>query len=165
MQWEVSANSGGSWTAISGATSDTFAIANTQLSETGHEFRATFKNSAGSTSSEAATLTVEVPPAVGEQPVNTFVEEGRNGVFEASAVGVPVPTVQWERSTDGGATWAPIAGATSLRLTLAAVTLAETGSLYRAVFTNPAGSAKSAAAALTVGPPRPSPCSRSARRS
>ena len=151
VQWEVSANSGGSWTAISGATGDTFTINNTQLAETGHEFRATFKNSAGSVSSEAAKLTVEVPPGISKQPASIFVEEGQNGVFEAAVTGVPSPTVQWERSTDGGTTWTPIAEATSLRLTLPAVTLAESGSLYRAVFSNPAGSAKSAAAALTVG--------------
>ncbi len=151
VQWEVSSNSGASWTAISGATTDTFAINNAEPLESGHEFRATFKNSAGSVSSEAATLTVELPPIVLKQPASTLVEEGQNAVFEASATGVPSPTVQWESSTDGGTTWAAVAGATSPRLTVPGVVLAETGTLYRAVFTNAAGSAKSAAAALTVG--------------
>ena len=79
VQWEVSANSGGSWTAISGATGDTFTINNTQLAETGHEFRATFKNSAGSVSSEAAKLTVEVPPGISKQPASTSSRKARTG--------------------------------------------------------------------------------------
>jgi len=68
----------------------------------------------------------------------------------AAASGVPAPTVQWGQSTDAGASWADIAGATSPSFTTAATALADSGKLFRAVFTNVSGSATSNAATLTV---------------
>jgi hypothetical protein len=53
-------------------------------------------------------------------------------------------------STDGGATFTNIAGATSATLTLTAVTKSQSGYRYRAVFTNVLGSATTTAAVLTV---------------
>jgi hypothetical protein len=53
-------------------------------------------------------------------------------------------------STDGGASFSNVAGATSTTLTLTGVTASQNGYLYRAVFTNSLGSATTAAATLTV---------------
>ena len=47
----------------------------------------------------------------------------------------PPPSVQWQVSTDGGATYSDIAGATSTTLTFI-TSLSENGYLYQAVFTN-----------------------------
>jgi hypothetical protein len=58
--------------------------------------------------------------------------------------------VQWQVSTDGGATFANIAGATSTTLLLTAVPASANGNQYRAVFTNSVGSATRTAATLTV---------------
>ncbi len=58
VQWEVSTNGGGTWSAISGATADLLSIASAQVSENGHELRAVFTNAAGKATSEAVTLTV-----------------------------------------------------------------------------------------------------------
>ena len=56
--------------------------------------------------------------------------------FRAAAVGIPTPTAQWQRSTNGGATWTDIPDATDLTYTIAATTAAGSGHQFRAVFTN-----------------------------
>jgi hypothetical protein len=72
--------------------------------------------------------------------------------FTAGASGIPTPTVQWETSTDGGATWAPIAGANSAIYTFYP-TVEQNGAQFEAVFTNVAGSKTSSPATLTVSVP------------
>ncbi|MCA9238465.1 MAG: hypothetical protein KDA44_23500, partial [Planctomycetales bacterium] len=61
-----------------------------------------------------------------------------------------VPTVQWQVSTDNGATFADLSGETRLSLTFTA-TLADTGNQYRARFSNAyAADVPTTAATLTV---------------
>jgi hypothetical protein len=69
--------------------------------------------------------------------------------FTASASGTPAPTVQWQVSTDGGATFANIAGATSNTLSVTA-SVAVRNNKYRAVFTNACGTEPTSAATLGV---------------
>ncbi len=149
VKWETSSNSGQSWTVVSG-TQNRLTIPSVTSSLSGHLYRAAFKNIAGETFSEAATLTVQKPPAIVKQPLDTTVDEGQNASFEATASGFPAPAIQWEASTDGGGTWSPIEGATSPLLTITKTIVAEDGRRYRAVFTNKAGSVTSSAATLTV---------------
>jgi hypothetical protein len=150
VQWEVSGDGGGTWSPVEGATADQLTLADVKTSESGDEYRAAFKNTAGEATSKAATLTVHRAPTVTEQPLSAAVEEGQSAAFEAAALGTPAPTVQWERSTNGGTTWSLIAGATSQRLTIASVKTSESGQQYRATFKNVAGKAVSEAAVLTV---------------
>ena len=75
---------------------------------------------------------------------------GTSVSFIAAASGVPTPTVQWQRSTDGGASFTNIAGATSTTYTFTAAA-GDNGNKYRAVFTNVAGTATTTAATLSVG--------------
>jgi len=150
VQWQQSGNSGTTWSNISGATSTQLVVTGTTTALSGHEYRAIFKNTAGTATTEAATLTVRKAPAINKQPTGQTAEPGHSATFEAAASGFPAPTVQWEVSTDAGGTWAPIEGATSTTLTVAEVVVGDDGNEYRAVFTNPAGSATSAAATLTV---------------
>ena len=70
----------------------------------------------------------------------------------AAASGVPLPTVQWQHSTDGGTTWTDIAGATSSSYSATAA-LADDGTQFRAVFTNASGTATTTAATLSVAAP------------
>jgi alpha-tubulin suppressor-like RCC1 family protein len=153
VQWQTSANEGASWSNVSGATSNQLTIAGAKTSLSGHLYRAVFKNSVGSATSEAATLTVRKAPAITQQPASATVEEGQSATFEANASGFPAPTVQWERSNDGGASWSPIEGATSTQLTIASALHSEDGSEFRAIFSNAAGVATSEAATLTVHDP------------
>jgi alpha-tubulin suppressor-like RCC1 family protein len=150
VQWELSTNGGGTWSAVPGATTDLLSIASTRISENGNEYRAAFTNGAGTVRSAAATLTVRQPPAVTEQPSAITVEVGQSAAFEAAASGFPAPTVQWEVSSNGGGTWSAVPGATADLLSIASAQVSENGDEYRAVFTNAAGKATSEAVTLTV---------------
>jgi alpha-tubulin suppressor-like RCC1 family protein len=150
VQWEVSTDGGGSWSALAGGTSYTLSLADVQPSQNGYEYRALVENVAGSQTSSAATLTVHSLPVVSEQPQSTTVEAGQSAVFEAQASGFPAPTVQWEVSANAGGTWSAVAGASADELTVTDTQASENGDEYRAVFTNVAGKGTSEAATLTV---------------
>src|SRR5436309_3553179 len=79
---------------------------------------------------------VNTPPKITKQPVNATVEEGLPASFNSTASGSPTPTQQWEVSTDGGATFSPIEGATSNPYTIAATTFSENGYQFRSTFKN-----------------------------
>lgn len=101
---------------------------------------------------EEATPPPAVAPQVSAQPEHVTVEVGSDATFAAAATGDPTPTVQWESSTDGGTTWADVVGATQPELSLEAVPADQTGTWFRAVFTNAGGSEATSPAVLTVTP-------------
>ncbi len=74
--------------------------------------------------------------------------DGQQVTFETAGTGDEEPTIQWQESTDG-TTWADLAGATTTTLDVAALP-ALSGHQFRAVFTNPLGSATSQPATLTI---------------
>ena len=178
--WQVSGDHGATWTndtvdlaqistTSSGVdvinTTTTLTIADASLALSGNEYRVAFGGFGGPTTSNAATLTVGTPPTPAA-PVLTLnplsvslpLCESGTATFTAAAAGVPTPTIQWQVSTDGGTTWtddATDAGATTNSLTVAGLTVTESGNKYRAVFTNSDGSAASDAATLTLNP---APC-------
>jgi hypothetical protein len=94
-------------------------------------------------------LVVYNPPFVTLNPMSQTVIAGSTVSFTAAASGSPVITVQWQVSTNSGASFTDISGATSTTLTFVP-TAADSGDLYRAVFTNSWGSAATTAATLTV---------------
>jgi hypothetical protein len=149
VQWQQSTN-GTNFTNIAGATSTTLTLASVTASQNGREYRAVFTNRHGSATTTAATLTVLFPPVVTTNPASQSVSAGQSVTFTAAATGNPTPTVQWQVSTDGGATFGNISGATSTTLTLTGVTAGQNGYKYRAVFTNSLDSATTTAALLTV---------------
>jgi hypothetical protein len=95
-------------------------------------------------------MTVNFAPTVTTNPVNQSITVGTNATFTAAASGNPSPTIQWQVSTNGGATFTNIVGATTTTLLLTAVPITSNGNQYRAVFTNSVGSATTTAATLTV---------------
>ncbi len=153
VRWERSTDKGTTFTILSGATSPTLTLTGTKTTEDGYQFRAAWTNLAGTVTTAPATLTVHRAPAIVKQPAASVVNEGQTATFEATASGYPAPTVQWEVSSDGGGTWAEVPGATSALLTLPGTSFSQNGNLYRAVFTNAAGSATSNGASLTVHSP------------
>jgi hypothetical protein len=153
VQWQVSTNGGSTWSNLNGATSTTLTLNNVQAFQSGSEYRAVFSNSAGSTPSTAATLTVNAAPSapvVTLNPTSQTVMAGQTATFTASASGNPAPAVQWQVSTNGGSTFSNISGATGTTLTVNNATTGMNGTKYRAVFSNSAGTAPSTAATLTV---------------
>lgn len=84
-------------------------------------------------------------------PVSQCVAVGNPVTFTAAAEGRPIPTVQWQVSTNGGITWTNIPGATSNSLTFVKQPGTE-NNLYRAVFTNSCGTVTSASASTSLDP-------------
>jgi hypothetical protein len=150
-QWQVSTDGGYTFSAVAGATSVTLTFAASQ-SQNGFAYRAVFGDAAGSSTSATATLVVQTPPSVVTNPAGQTVGVGGTVSFTATAAGSPSPAVQWQVSTDSGASFADILGATSTTLTFPTLPT-QNGFAYRAVFSNAAGSATSAAAALAVQVP------------
>lgn len=141
--------SGLSFAAGSGGTAT---ISGTPAAGTGGTYSVTLSASSGVNPDATQTLTFTVlqAPAVTTNPSSQTVNPGASVTFSAAASGYPTPTVQWQRSTDGGASFSNIAGATSTGYTVTAAR-ADSGKRYRAVFTNVVSSATTTAATLTVG--------------
>jgi len=153
VQWEVLKGAGAEWTKDTtdpGRTTGTLVIEPATFAENGYEYRAVFTNSAGTSTSAPALLTVNTLPVIVTSPVSTTVKAGETAVFTAGASGSPPPQTQWQESSDGGLTWEDIPAATSDTLDLAGALASMNGREYRATFTNAAGSVSSAGATLTV---------------
>ena len=80
-------------------------------------------------------VTVVELPAVTTQPTNQVADVGDTATFTAAASGSPAPTVQWQVSTDGGASFSNISGATSTTLTLSDADWSLNNNEYQAIFT------------------------------
>jgi Ig-like domain CHU_C associated/Secretion system C-terminal sorting domain len=158
-QWQVSTNGGGTYTNLAnggvyaGVTTTTLTLTGVTTSMSGYRYRVVVTGQCppSPVTSGAATLTVNVPPAITAQPANTTRCAGTTASFSVTATGNS-PTYQWQVSTNGGGTYTNIAGATSATLTLSGVTTAMSGNLYRVVVTvAPCGTtATSNAGSLTV---------------
>jgi hypothetical protein len=152
QQWQRSTNGGGSFTDITGETSERLTISSPTSSMNGYLYRAVFTTDCSSATSRTAILSVNTPPTVATDPIsNAPVCPGTSVGFFAVANGTPTPTVRWERSTNG--TSFTDMGITSHTLTISSPTSSMNGYLYRAVFSNSCGSATSSAATLTVNAP------------
>ena len=101
---------------------------------------------------------VVVPPVVTLNPFSQTVTEPAAVSFSASAAGAT--SIQWQRTTPPGITFADVPGATGGTYTISPTDDAtDNGRQVRAVFTNAVGSVTSSAATLTVNaataPPPP----------
>src|SRR5882757_5495613 len=132
---------------IAGANSASYTTPATTTSDNGATFRVAVSNTAGTVTSAAATLTVNaavVAPTITTQPVNQTVTAGQTASFAATANGTAPLSYQWQKNG------ANINGATSASYTTPATTTGDSGSTYRVVVSNSAGTAISNAATLTV---------------
>ncbi|HEU4387635.1 MAG TPA: proprotein convertase P-domain-containing protein, partial [Blastocatellia bacterium] len=139
VQWQVSTDGGGTFSNIGGATSTLLSFT-ASGAQNGHRFRAMFSNGCGNATSTAAILTVNLAPVITLQPASQTLIGPGSVTFTAAASGSPAPTVQWQVSTDGGATFNNVPGATSPTLTFTPVP-GQHLNRYRAVFTNVCGTA------------------------
>ena len=94
-------------------------------------------------------------PTVTTNPTSQSTTSGNTLTFTAGA-NIVTPSVQWQLSSNGGATWSNVPGATNASLTTGPLATAYSGWQVRAVFTNHAGSATTTAATITVTNPVPS---------
>ena len=153
LQWQRSTDAGSTFNNISGATDPTYNTGLTTLSQTGERYRVLASNSAGSATSNAATLTVNAAPqapVISTQPTAQSVTAPGTATFTAAASGVPTPTWQWQLSTDNAASFANITGATNPSYTTPATVVGDNGKRFRVVASNSAGTVNGNIAVLTV---------------
>ena len=134
-------------TAISGATSASYTTAATSSSDNGAKFQVVVSNSAGSVTSNAATLTVNaaaVAPSITTQPVNQTVTAGQTATFMVVAAGTAPLSYQWQKNGTA------ISGATAASYTTPATTSSDNGAQFVVGVSNVAGNVTSNAATLTV---------------
>lgn len=110
----------------------------------------TATNGVSPDATQSLSITINLAPSVLTNPSGVTVTPGSTATFTASAGGFPVPTVQWQISTNSGASFSNIAGATSTTLSFA-TTAGQNGNQYRAVFTNKVSTATTTAGLLRVG--------------
>ena len=97
-------------------------------------------------------------PAITAQPASETVILGFNASFTTTMNGTPVPSIQWQVSTDSGSTWTNLqatglySGVNSAALTITGPTLSMSGYQYRFVATNSVNAVTSTAVTLTVSP-------------
>src|SRR5262249_20393285 len=141
FQWEKNGSS------IVGATSSSYTTPATTSADNGATFVVVVINSAGSVTSNAATLTVypaQVPPTIVAQPMSQTVTVGQTATFSVVANGTAPLGYQWEKN---GAT---ISAAPSADYTTAATTAADNGSMLQVIVSNSKGSVTSNAVTLSV---------------
>ena len=132
---------------ITGATSASYITPPTTLADDSALFSVVVTNSIGNAISNNATLTVQTPPSITAQPVNTTVTVGQIATFNVTAAGTAPLSYQWRKNRVN------ITGATSSSYTTPATTIADNGSLFSVVVSNSAGSVTSNSATLTVRTP------------
>lgn len=124
VQWEVSG--AGSWavvsdgaqidgSVVSGATSTTLTITGVAAFQSGNEYRAVFTNSAGTATSDAATLTVSrpVPTSTVTQSSNWSGYAAVDATFSQVSGSWTVPQVTCSQAATDSAQWVGIDGAGS----------------------------------------------------
>jgi hypothetical protein len=154
VQWEVSSNAGQSYSPIAGAVQRDYSF-NPAFADDGNSYRAVFSSPGGSDTSAAAAVTVgPAAPTVASQTPAVTRTAGDPATFSVSPTGDPLPTSQWSVSTDGGATFTDIDGATGFDLTFTP-TYAENGNIYQNTLTNAGGTVVSGPIPLTVAPSTP----------
>ncbi len=154
-QWQLSTDGGATYGNIALANGASYTTPATRTSDTGRRYRVRVSNANGSVTSAAAVLTVAAvaqAPGITSQPANKTVTAPTGVSFSVSATGAPSPSFQWQVSTDGGATYTAIAGATRSSYSLTTTTTADSGKRFRVRLANSAGTVFSRAAVLTVQP-------------
>src|SRR3984957_1233316 len=129
---------------IAGATSATYTTPAATSADNGSTFSVTVTHSTQSVASSPATLTVNGPPSITSQPANQSVSVGQTATFSVTATGTAPLSYQWQKNQVN------IPGATSSSFTTPATTLADSGTSFQVIVTNPISSVTSNAATLTV---------------
>ena len=134
-------------TAIGGATSVSYTTPATASSDNGAQFSVTITNSFGNVTSNAATLTVNIPPTISAQPTSQTVAVGQTATFSVTATGTGTLTYQWKKNGTS------ISGATSASYTTPATIASDNGASFTVTITSTTGNVTSNAATLTVNAP------------
>ena len=142
-QWFFNTN-----TALVNYTNSSMTVTNVQLTNAG-TYSVAITNSAGSTNSTFALLTVWQPPVITNQPAGVTNVAGATVTFSQVADGSPTPAYQWKFN---GSTILP--NATNASLTLTNIRASQAGT-YSVTTTNLGGVTNSVLATLGVTNPLP----------
>ena len=132
---------------IAGATSASYTTPATATADNGSTFDVVVSNSAGSVTSNTATLTVNAStavPTITTEPASQTVTVGQSATFSVVAASTAPVSYQWAKN---GAT---ISGATLSSYTTPVTTAADNGSQFTVVVSDSSGSVTSSPATLTV---------------
>lgn len=171
-QWQRNPAGAGSFANVStgtGGTTSSYTTAATSVSGGNANSTDTWRcvvtetggTNAGSTNSNAATLTVNAAPSgptINTQPSNQTVTSPGTATFTVAATASGgTLSYQWQRSTNGGGSWANVStgtGGTTASYTTPATSVsggsANNADQYRCAVTDSNGTVNSSAAALTV---------------
>jgi hypothetical protein len=132
-------------TAIAGATGASHVLLGVQAANAGN-FDVVVGNVAGTATSSAVPLGVNVPVSLTVQPVGTALNEGASLILSVSATGTAPLTYQWFRNGE------PVSGATGRTHTIGGAQSADAGGYHVAV-TNVVGTVLSSLAVVTLNTP------------
>ncbi len=134
---------------ISGANSASYTTPAETTSNNGALFSVIVSNSAGTFTSNNATLTVNpdpVAPSITSQPASLTITAGETATFSVTATGTAPLSYQWNHNGTA------ITGATSPTYTTPVETTSSNGAQFSVVVSNSAGTVTSNTATLTVNP-------------
>ena len=152
-QWQYKSPGSSTWkdSGMTGAKTATLKVT-AEKARNGQQYRCVVKNSMGSVTSSAATLTTAsiAKPVIQTQPANKTASAGQTVKFTVEATGGSL-TYQWQFKAPGTDTWynSSMTGAKTATLTVEA-TAGRNGQQYRCIVKNSQGTATSSAAKLTV---------------
>lgn len=150
-QWAISTDGGATFTDIPGATSNSITIPNVQYSQNNHQYRFTVTGPCN-TISVTAVLNVYEPVVITAQPqTQTSCVGGPAVYFSVSFTGTA--SIQWQRSTNGGATWSNMSGFIYPTFGVNNSSTTQNGYRYRAVLTGTCGTVISNEAVNIVNTP------------
>jgi hypothetical protein len=147
-QWQFNGTNLTANSQFSGVTASSLTISNVQAANAGN-YTVVVTNSAGTTTSLAAALTVIGPPGILTQPMSQTVIAGTNLSFSVTAFGTPPLNYQWRFQGTNLINGGQFSGVTTPTLTINNVLSANAGG-YSVLITNMAGSVTSSVATLTV---------------
>ena len=140
-QWRFNTN-----TLLTFGTNATLTIINVQGTNAG-TYTVVITNSFGSVTSTVASLTINYPPSITNQPANQIVASGNSANFTVGASGTAPFSYQWYFNTN-----TLLSFGTNATLTITNVQTTNTGT-YSVVVTNSFGSVTSTVATLTISFP------------
>ncbi|HXJ57805.1 MAG TPA: immunoglobulin domain-containing protein, partial [Verrucomicrobiae bacterium] len=133
-------------TALAQATQPTLNLPSAQPLDAG-DYTVRIANPAGAVTSEVATLTVRIPPAILQQPGDQIAAPGGTALFSVSALGDMPLLYQWFYNVTN-----LLSGSTGATLNVTNVGAANIGS-YSVLISNTVGAARSREAALVIKMP------------
>ncbi len=149
-RWQVSKDSGSTWSDIAGASGTSYSFA-AKPEHNGNMYRIKVSRGSCTVYSTAATLTVNKPLQFTAHPASQVVCEGQVAAFTVALSG-DVTSGQWQYRTGSTDTWTDIPGQTATTLYLYDVALSMNGFEYRYTATNSCGLVTSNSASLNVNP-------------